>query len=374
VRVQKLAFGFAFTAAAVTIVACGGGGGGGGSSPGGGSGVVPTPTPTQTATQTATQTPTTVSGTVFQIPSDAYGPVTMGSATYASTDATQTTALVSATVIVGSVPVVGATAPATLPSGDVSTTTTSAGAFSVSVPVAPVAPSTAEPFVIPSNNILGITPPATGYYVEVFGTGTDGKSAGVPIPLHRFVAAGTSIALRVSSTTAAEAGALTAVNNDRASNNNAGALIFDESAEEVARLHATDEVDADYYCHYDTHNVGPSSRYLAIGGIGLTGEALGAPGSGMISASQAFSVMEAAVLAEKAQLPPGGHYTNLVDSAHLWAGLAAAAWPINDAKYPSGFYAVDYDLITPSAQDTIVGSSGYPVTTGCPVSITDNGS
>ena len=362
-RAQTLVFSFAFAAAAASIAACGGGGGG--SSPGGGGGVVPTPAPTATPTLT----PTTVSGTVVQIPSDAYGPVTMGTATYASTDATQTTALVGATVIVGPVPVIGATAPATLPSGDVSTTTSSAGAFSVSVLVAPAAPSTAEPFVIPSNNILAITPPATGYYVEVFSVGTDGKSAGEPIPLHRFVAAGTSIALHVSSTSTAEAGALTALNNDRSSNNNAGPLTFDESAEEVARLHASDEATAAYFCHYDTHNVGPSSRYLATGGIGLTGEAISSI-VGPSSTSIAFTDAENAFIAEKTQSPVGGHYLNLVDTAHLWAGLAVATVPNST---PTA-YDVDYDLITPSAQDTVVGSSGYPIANTCPAGTTDNNS
>lgn len=358
-RVQNLAFGFALAAAAVTIAACGGGGGGGGTSPGGGGGVVPTPT------SSPTLTPTTVSGTVVQIPSDAYGPVTMGSATYASADATQTTALVGATLVIGPVPVTGATAPATLPTGDIETTTTSTGAFSANVITAPVAPSSAEPFVIPSNNILGITLPAAGYYVEVFGVGTNGTSAGVPIPLHRFVAAGTSIALRVSTTSTAEAGALTAVNSDRA-NNGAGALIFDESAEEEARLHASDMATAGYVCHYDTHNVGPASRYLAVGGVGLTGESIdddlaGDPGT-------AFSIAEAAFMAEKTQTPPGGHYTNNVDVAHLWAGLGAVASTVY-----GGNYLVDYELVTPNDQDSVVGASGY-TNANCPSGITINNS
>ena len=354
---------YALFGIALTLAACGGGGG---TSPGGspGGSVIPTTTPTTTPTNTPA---TTVAGTVVQIPSDAYGPVTMGSATYASADATQTTPLVGATVVIGPVPVTGATPPATTPSGDVTVTTSSTGAFSATVASAPAAPTSAEPFVIPSNNILAITPP-TGYYVEVFGVGANGTSAGVPIPLHRFVAAGTSIALRVSSTTSAEAGALTALNSDRAANG-AGALTFDESAEEVARLHASDEAANGYYCHYDTHNVGPSSRYLAAGGVGLTGEAL-ASNAGPANASAAFALAEAGFMAEKTETPPGGHYTNLVDGAHLWAGLAVATVP--STSLPE--YLIDYDLVTPSAQDSVVGSSGYPIANTCPAGITVNNS
>jgi uncharacterized protein YkwD len=314
-----------------------------------------------------------VAGTVVQIPSDAFGPATIAGVTYQSTDIAQTTPLSGATVIMGPVPIVGATAPATLPTGDVSTTTNASGAFSASVSVAAAAPSTSEPFVIPSNNITGFTPPATGYYVQVFGVGTDGKSASVPIPLHRFVAASTSLALHVSTTTTAEAGALAGVNSDRAANG-AGPITFDESAEEVARLHASDEVAADYYCHYDTHNVGPSSRWLQIGGIGLTGEALALPGSTVTTAPYAFQVAESQFMSEKTTSPQGAHFLNLVDVAHVWGGLAATAFSNTDAKFPGGFFAVDYDLITPSSQDAQVGSSGYPTTGACPAGTTVNNS
>jgi len=284
--------------------------------------------------------------------------------TYQSADAGSTTGLANATVVVGPVPIIGATPPATLPAGDVIVTTSATGAFTAMLAVAPAAPTSAEPFVLPTNNITGFAPPAAGYYVEVFAHGADGLSAGVPIPLHRFVAAGSTIALRVTSPSSAEAGALATVNSDRASNAGAAPLTFDESAEEVARLHASDEAARNYYCHYDVRNAGPSSRYLTVGGTGLTGEQLDAPTG--TTAVEGFANAEAAFLAEKAESPPGGHYAGLVDSAHTWAGLASIAI--------SGGFQVDYELITPNAQDSVVGSSGYPVTSGCPTGTLDNNS
>jgi len=350
--------GLALSVAAVVLVACGGGGGGSPAPP------APTPTPSK-APQSYV-----VGGTVVQIPSDAYGPSTIDGVTYASADATQTTALAGATVIVGPVPIAGATPPAALPSGDVSTTTTASGAFSVTLAVAPAAPSSTEPFVVPPDNLSGFTPPATGYYVQVFASGADGLTAGVPIPLHRFVASSTSLALHVTSPSSAEAGALTVLNADRASNAGSGPLIFDEDEQEVARLHAADEATQNYYCHYDTKNVGPSSRYLAVGGIGLTGEAI-AGVLGSSSAAGAFQLAETAFIAEKTETPPGDHYLNIVDPAHDWSGLATdqiAALP--------GFWDVDYELGTSTAQDQYVGVAGYPIFSGsiCPAGTVVNNS
>lgn len=351
---------------ALVVSACGGGGGssGGPVSPIGPSTSTPTSTPTPTATPTVAPQSYQVGGTVSQIPVDAYGPTTIGPQTYAAADANSTTLLVGATVIVGPVPIIGATPPATLPAGDVSATTSSAGTFMASLTVAPAAPSSSEPFVVPSQNLSAFTPPATGYYVQVFGVGTDGLTAGKLLPLHRFVASSTSLALRITTASSAEAGALAAINSDRASNG-AGPLTFDESAEEVARLHASDESALGNTCHYDSHNIGPASRYLALGGIGLTGEGLA-----LVSgpAAQAFGYTEAAFLAEKNQAPPGGHFTNLVDGAHVWAGLAAATF----VSSPS-FMNVDYEIVTPNNQDQIVGASGY-TNSGCPTGVVVNNS
>jgi uncharacterized protein YkwD len=342
----------------LALAACGGGGS---------AAVAAGPTPA--GVPVTTPTPATgilVGGSVVQLPADAYGPATIAGVTYASADAAQTAPLVNATVIVGPLPIVGATPPATLPPGDVSTTTSAAGTFQALVAVPAAAPVSLEPFVIPQNNILGFVPPATGYYIEVFGAGTDGKSAGTPIPLHRFVAGSLQMNLRVSTISAAEAGALTVVNTDRAANG-AGPLIFDQSAEEVARLHASDESTAGYTCHYDTKNVGPSSRYLATGGIGLTGEGLDLS-FGPI-ASTAFQNNENAFMTEKTQVPPGGHFLNVVDTSHIWSGIAAT-----QSVASPGFFNIDYDFVTPNALSTVVASFGYPTTGDCPPGTINNNS
>src|SRR5476649_1448442 len=77
--------------------------GGGGSGPGPGPIATATPTP---PVQTATPVAQNVQGTVLQIPVDAYGPVTMTttagtSASYGSANASSTTPLANATVVIG---------------------------------------------------------------------------------------------------------------------------------------------------------------------------------------------------------------------------------------------------------------------------------
>jgi uncharacterized protein YkwD len=343
----------------LALAACGGGAGG--TTGAGGTNAIGVPGASPTAPPGVL-----VAGSVVELPADAYGPAAIAGVTYASADATQTAPLANATVIVGPVPITGATPPAQLPAGDVATVTGPAGTFAASVAVAPAAPALAEPFVIPQNNVLGFIPPANGYYVEVFGSGTDGKSAGVPLPLHRFLNVSGPLVLRVSKASAAEAAALAAVNGDRAANA-AGPLIFDESAEDVARLHAADATArGTYICHYDASNVGPSSRYLAAGGIGLGGEGVGIATAA--DATAAFGSVENAFLSEKTASPPGAHFTNLVDPSHLWAGLAATG----PSTLPFDFN-VDYELITPSAEGSTGGASGY-ASAGCPPGIVDNNS
>lgn len=283
-----------------------------------------------------------------------------------SADATQTAPLAHAVVIAGPIPITGATPPAQLPPNDVAVATDAAGAFAATLAVPPAAPSSAEPFVIPPNNVLGFTAPSSGYYVEVFGATADGHSAGLPLPLHRFVAMSNGLALRVTTASAAEAGALAAVNADRAANA-AAPLIFDQSAQEVARLHAVDATArGTYICHYDANDAGPSSRYLAAGGIGLTGESVGIASAP--DAATAFALVESAFLNEKTATPPGAHFTNLADPSHRWAGIAASG--------PSALafnFNVDYEFVTPSAQGSSAGASGYTAA-GCPAGIVDNNS
>jgi hypothetical protein len=84
-----------------------------------------------------------------------------------------------------------------------------------------------------------------------------------------------------------------------------------------------------------------------------------------------FQTAETAFMSEKTQTPPGGHYTNNVDVAHLWAGLAVVPYSATSMYVGA---SVDYELVTPSAQDSIVGSSGYIVSPGCPSGTTNNNS
>jgi hypothetical protein len=237
-------------------------------------------------------------------------------------------------------------------------------------------PIASEPFVVPPNNILDVLPAAAGYYIEVFAAGSDGMSAGTILPIHRFVSGGSPLSLSTSTIASSEAAALAAINWDRGANN-APALIFDATTEAVARAHATDEASRSsgaYYCHYDTRNVGPSSRYLAAGGIGLTGENLAFPGSGVTTATAAFRDAESSFLSEKSAMPPGGHFVNLVDASHVWAGLAAVGVPLTDAVFSGGFYAVDYELVSPDPRSSTIASAGYPVAVTCPPGTVVNGS
>jgi hypothetical protein len=292
----------------------------------------------------------------------------------AGTVVSDTMPLTNATVVIGPAAITGATPPAVLPAGDVAVATNASGAFAATIPAAPGPPSSSEPFVVPPDNILGTTPPATGYYIEVFGSGSDGATAGTTLPIHRFAAASLSIALVTSAIAPAEAAALAAVNADRA-RFAAAPLIFDAVAEIVARAHALDEVGSSttgYYCHYDTHNAGPSSRYLAAGGLGLTGENLALPGSGVTTATAAFQIAETGFMAEQSLTPPGSHFTNIVDTAHRWAGLAAIATPVTNTVFTGGFYAVDYELVTPDAIDAVGSAYGYPVISFCPPGTTMN--
>jgi len=346
VRVVKRAF---VAPLVLALAGCGGGSGGTASAGGTAASAIPAVSPTTAAG-------VVVAGNVVALPDDAYGPTVIAGVTYASADAAQTTPLAGAVIVVGPVPITGATPPADLPPGDVTVVTNAAGAFAVTMTAAPAAPSPIEPFVLPQNNVLGFVPPKSGYYVQVFAPGT--------LPLHRFTAASSALVLRVSSASAAEVAALAAVNADRAANG-AGPLIFDESAEEAARLHAADATARGaLICHYDANNVGPASRYLAAGGIGLTGENVGITIAG--DASAAFAQIETGFLSEKIAVPPGGHFTNLVDGSHIWAGLAASG----PSTLPFDFN-VDYELVTPSANSSAVAASGYTIA-GCPPGIVNN--
>jgi uncharacterized protein YkwD len=342
-----------FAAAALSSVAFFAGCGGGGGSSSGGGGIPATPQPTPTAT--ATPSGFTVAGSVVQIPVDAYGPVTIGGTTFQSANATPTTALAGATVIVGPVPVNGATPPATIPSGDQVATTKADGTFSVTLAVGPAAPGANDGFVTPSNNVANIQPPATGYYVEVFGAGADGQTSGKLVPYHGFraVAAGSVGAFRVTTTSATEAAFLVLVNGDRAKAGSP-AVAFDESAEEIARLHAADEgISPVYYCHYDRANRGPNTRYAATGALGLTTENL---------AGVPYAAAEAQV---EAEAPSGGHYLAMINPQAVWVGLS-------DVVGSDTNHYVDQEFVQLATSFT--SGALYSTAGSCPAGTTANGS
>lgn len=231
---------------AFSLAGCGGGGGGGttpptsgGSSVGGSTATsIPTPSPT------ATPTPSVITGKVVSIPNTAYGP-----------NAPQA-GLAGAIVIVEPTLILGSTPPPTLPAGDVQATTQSDGSYTVSLAAAPIVPDASPDalFVMPGQDLSGIAPPKSGYYVSVFAVGADGKSANSPLPVHAFsaVTAGALATQRVTTATVDEAANLATLNAARiAANPTAPPLTFDETAEEVSREHSKDEAANHYFCHYD---------------------------------------------------------------------------------------------------------------------------
>lgn len=318
------------------LTACGGGGG---SSAGGG--IPSTPTPTAMPTVYA------ASGTVVSIPQETYG-----------ASASPQNVMGNATVVISTMPVNGATPPASAPAGGVMVQTKGDGTFSASVTAAPIAPPSGT-FVPPSTNLSGFTAPTSGYFVAVFATGVDGVSANAPLPYHSFLAAGAIGTIRVTTASAAEAGFLADVNAFRSSKR-AQPLIFDELAEEAARLHAADEGKTPtYYCHFDRSNHGPQSRYLGFGALGVTGESVALIGG---SSSTAYAVADGQFEAEGAG---GSHFDNLVNTRNAWAGLAQFVGADSNSY-------IDQELVTPN----YFSADTYPVFAGsnCPSGTTANGS
>jgi uncharacterized protein YkwD len=349
-RVQRILIVLSTTAA---LAACGGGGNtssfGGTTFAVGSGGATPSPT------ATPIPGPVTVTGSVVSIPAGAFGAA-----------ASPQTPLAGAVVVIGPTLVLGATPPPVVPGGDVMVTTSASGTYSATVASGPAPSLDAQStYDFPLNNLSGVTPPANGYYVSVFAAGSDGKSAGMPLPVHAFsgVGAGGVLATqRVTTASADEANFLALVNSDRTTANAlALPMIFDESAEEAARLHATDEATNNYYCHYDTLNHGPGSRYLALLALGQDNENIGktsgtdAPGS--------YTTTEAAFMAESST--NGGHYTNIIDSTHAWAGVSTIV------AGPTAQY-VDQEFVSPHGTNPFV----YPNFSGslCPAGVEPNNS
>jgi uncharacterized protein YkwD len=305
-KAQSLAIVFA----AAVLAACNGGGntnqfsgatlGAGGSIVSGG-GATPTPIPG----------PVNVTGSVVSIPAGTFGP------------GAPQTALAGATVVIGPTLVLGSTPPPIAPLGDVIVTTGAGGTYSATIASGPAAPvSSQAAYVSPVNDLSGFTQPANGYYVSVFAPGSNGSSAGAPLPVHAFSAVGVGGALatqRVTTATNDEANFLALVNLNRTTANPlALPMTFDEGAEEAARLHASGEANGAYYCHYDAANRGPGSRYLGLGNIGQDDENIGKTSGD--DATTSYTTVEAQFMSEAPT--NGGHYTNIIDSTHAWAGVA----------------------------------------------------
>lgn len=339
---------------AALLVACGGGGNT--SSFGAGNAFTVTPVGTSASpTPTPIPGPVGVSGTVVSIPV----------ATFGST--APQTPLAGAVVVIGPVLVPGATAPAIAPSGDVMVTTSATGTYAATIATGPAAPASAQAtYVHPPNDLSGFTPPATGYYISVFPPGSDGKSAGTAIPVHAFSGVATGGVLttqRVTTVSADEAAFLALVNHDRTTaNTSALPMYFDENAEEAARQHTYEESTGNFYCHYNANNVGPGSRYLALGAIGQDDENIGKTSSDA-TPQQAYTDVEAQFMAEAAT--NGGHYSNIIDSTHAWAGVSTVV------AGPTAQY-VDQEFVSPNGIAPYV----YQNFTGsvCPAGVTANNS
>ena len=205
---------------------------------------------------------------------------------------------------------------------------------------------------------LGIHTSDEGLLHSVFAVGADGKSANAPLPVYAFSAVtnGALATQRVTTATVDEAADLAYLNASRVKANPAApVLIFDETAEETAREHAQDMAANKILCHYDMNNVGPQSLYLRMNGLGGDGENAGFAGTQTPHAAFAFlndwSISEG---------PGGGHYENIIATAHLWGGVATAG------NAAIGIYGDD-ELVSPHSG----AYTGYP-NTDCSAGIVSN--
>ena len=329
--------------------------------------LIPTPSPTPSPTVA----PQSVSGSVIAIPQGAYGP-----------NATSTGILANATVVIGSTPVLGATAPPAAPAGDIIVATSSSGTFTATPLVGPAAQTSPVTVLSPGTTA---TRPALGYYVSIFAPGTDGKSAGVSVPLHTFVAVGSGLTFRVTTTSNDEAAFLAKVNSDRASQ--AGLttpLIFDELSVEAARQHVAEMQNtamstlAPFMCHYNPQNVGPLTRFALLGALGssqenINGFAHAAQNANSTpqtepTATQIWQGAEAAWVGEKATNGP--HWAALSRVNAAWVGLAVGT---NSTLSGTNYIyqgVADLEIVAPGDNSAFYN---YP-NTGCPAGITANNS
>jgi hypothetical protein len=310
-KIATLASAFALCA---VLAACGGGGTG--SSAGGGGSVVP-PAPTPTATATVTPPVDTISGTAVEYVSSA--PLSGFTVTVGAVPTTST-CLASQTASANACGVPAGTT--------VTTTTSSTGTFSVTVP-------------------------ATGTYMLTIGKDTTYAT------LHRTVAvaAGANAigTVKVAALSTDEQNWLVDVNNQRATVSvptSFANLQVDEFAEEQARKWTADVVagttvysDAGYAPYQATYSANPGAMYGAAGALNLGG-----------AASQ-YVISDQIWMAEKANCPSGnwqtctfasntGHYINISNTNTVWIGLGESNTSFTSSNYPGiGTQIWTYDLM-----------------------------
>jgi hypothetical protein len=267
------------------LVACGGGG-----STGSTGSVIPTPTASASASATPSPGPSAGTQATGQVLSYDNGAPIAGAQVY-----------------VGNTLIVGGTPPPTVPSGDVTATTTSTGAFTLtSVPASTVSTS----------GLQGALPTTSPEYIEIFANGY--------ATLHELVAVPTSGAtlgiFKITQPTAQEQAELTAMNSDRASGGD-NPVVFDNSLELASRYWANFAVTNNISGGDDTLNgptapdYSPGSRWAMYGGFYANGvENIGGtnlPPSGTQCESSLFNEVPA----------PGPHHDNILIAGNQWVGL-----------------------------------------------------
>jgi hypothetical protein len=274
---------------AAALAACGGGGG---SSPSPTPPIGPISTPTPTASPSSSSTPgtgvTSATGTIVDYDSGA--------------------AIANATVIVGPTVIVGATPPATLPSGDVTTTTNASGTFSTAVQSG-------------AGNIMVFT---TDGHATLHAPATYTASA-----VHAF---GT---LKLSMPTSDDVAWLAAINSDRA-NNGAPPVVFDELLLEATRLWNNYEAVNNRYVDTDTAAPAPYTTSITVYGSLVQAINGGSLANFNVVVAQNETGGANGVGAEanfRAEGTTGPHFSTIINPAQKWVGTGNAAFPSGQLRF-----------------------------------------